>query len=79
MASVTRIGVGCKGPSGKVLNHTVSGNPMLGERAFYKLSNGPSYGGALLVLDFGTATTFDVVDTEGNYRGGRIHGQYHRR
>jgi type III pantothenate kinase len=28
--------------------------------------------GALIVVDFGTATTFDVVDGEGNYRGGAI-------
>ena len=26
----------------------------------------------LIVVDFGTATTFDVVDAEGNYRGGAI-------
>ncbi|MFY9287419.1 MAG: type III pantothenate kinase, partial [Alphaproteobacteria bacterium] len=26
----------------------------------------------LLILDFGTATTFDVVDAEGNYVGGAI-------
>ncbi len=32
-----------------------------------------SYTGAVLVLDFGTATTFDVVDGEGNYRGGVIY------
>lgn len=32
-----------------------------------------SYKGALLVLDFGTATTFDVVDGDGNYRGGVIY------
>ena len=30
------------------------------------------YGGPLIVLDFGTATTFDVVDTNGNYCGGVI-------
>jgi len=29
--------------------------------------------GPLLILDFGTATTFDVVDEEGNYRGGVIY------
>ncbi len=28
--------------------------------------------GALIVVDFGTATTFDVVDEAGNYRGGAI-------
>ena len=28
--------------------------------------------GPLIVVDFGTATTFDVVDSDGNYRGGVI-------
>jgi type III pantothenate kinase len=30
------------------------------------------YQGALIVIDFGTATTFDVVDSDGNYCGGAI-------
>lgn len=30
------------------------------------------YGGPLVVIDFGTATTFDVVDSAGNYYGGVI-------
>ncbi len=30
------------------------------------------YGGPLIVVDFGTATTFDVVDKDGNYVGGVI-------
>ncbi len=30
------------------------------------------YGGPLIVIDFGTATTFDVVDENGNYFGGVI-------
>jgi type III pantothenate kinase len=30
------------------------------------------YPGALIVLDFGTATTFDVVDPDGGYHGGVI-------
>ena len=30
------------------------------------------YKGPLIVIDFGTATTFDVVDKDGNYRGGVI-------
>jgi type III pantothenate kinase len=30
------------------------------------------YAGPLVVIDFGTATTFDVVDGEGNYQGGVI-------
>lgn len=31
-----------------------------------------SYHGPLIVIDFGTATTFDVIDGDGNYRGGVI-------
>jgi len=30
------------------------------------------YKGPLIIVDFGTATTFDVVDANGNYRGGVI-------
>ena len=30
------------------------------------------YGGPLIIIDFGTATTFDVVDDRGNYFGGVI-------
>ena len=30
------------------------------------------YGGPLIVIDFGTATTFDVVDADGGYCGGAI-------
>ncbi|MGE5545267.1 MAG: type III pantothenate kinase [Solirubrobacterales bacterium] len=30
------------------------------------------YSGPLIVIDFGTATTFDVVDRDGNYCGGAI-------
>ena len=30
------------------------------------------YKGPLIVIDFGTATTFDVVDEDGNYCGGAI-------
>lgn len=30
------------------------------------------YGGPLIVIDFGTATTFDIVDKDGNYSGGVI-------
>ena len=32
----------------------------------------PSIGGDLIVVDFGTATTFDVVDFNGAYKGGII-------
>ena len=31
-----------------------------------------TYGGPLICIDFGTATTSDVVDGDGNYRGGVI-------
>lgn len=31
-----------------------------------------AFGGPLVVVDFGTATTFDVADKDGNYRGGVI-------
>ena len=30
------------------------------------------YGGPLIVVDFGTATTFDIIDADGNYIGGVI-------
>ena len=30
------------------------------------------YGGPAIVIDFGTGTTFDIVDGKGNYRGGVI-------
>ena len=42
------------------------------DRLVNALSGHRSYGGPLIVIDFGTATTFDVVDREGNYRGGAI-------
>ena len=31
-----------------------------------------AYSGPLVVVDFGTATTFDVIDGDGNYKGGII-------
>jgi type III pantothenate kinase len=31
-----------------------------------------AYGGPKIIVDFGTATTFDVIDQEGNYLGGVI-------
>ncbi len=31
-----------------------------------------AYKGPMIIIDFGTATTFDVVDGNGNYRGGVI-------
>ncbi len=31
-----------------------------------------TYGGPMIIIDFGTATTFDVVDKDGSYSGGII-------
>ena len=42
------------------------------DRLVNAVSAHATYGGPLIVLDFGTATTFDVVDSDGNYRGGVI-------
>lgn len=30
------------------------------------------YGGPMIIIDFGTATTFDIIDKQGNYCGGII-------
>ncbi len=30
------------------------------------------YGGPMIIIDFGTATTFDIIDNQGNYCGGII-------
>lgn len=47
-----------------------------GEVGVDRLLNGLAahrlYGGPLIVIDFGTATTFDVVDAAGDYNGGAI-------
>lgn len=40
---------------------------LVGTIAGYK-----KYGGPLIVIDFGSATTFDVVDRDGNFFGGAI-------
>ncbi len=42
------------------------------DRLVNALSAHERYRGPLIVVDFGTATTFDVVDGEGNYFGGII-------
>ncbi len=44
---------------------TVGADRLVNAVAGHKL-----YDGALLLIDFGTATTFDIVDAGGNYRGG---------
>jgi type III pantothenate kinase len=42
------------------------------DRLLNSLASHQNYGGPLIVVDFGTATTFDVVDTDGAYIGGVI-------
>ena len=42
------------------------------DRALNTLAAHEKYGGDLVVIDFGTATTFDVVDFNGAYKGGII-------
>lgn len=42
------------------------------DRLLNALSGNRRFGGPLIVVDFGTATTFDVVDSDGAYLGGVI-------
>lgn len=42
------------------------------DRLVNAVSAHATYGGPLIIVDFGTATTFDVVDGDGNYAGGVI-------
>lgn len=42
------------------------------DRLVNAISAHQRYGGPLIIVDFGTATTFDVVDGKGNYAGGVI-------
>ncbi|MCA3407275.1 MAG: type III pantothenate kinase, partial [Roseomonas sp.] len=42
------------------------------DRLLNALAAHTRYGGPLIVIDFGTATTFDVVDGDGSYLGGAI-------
>ena len=42
------------------------------DRLVNAVAAGETYGGPLICVDFGTATTFDVLDQDGNYAGGVI-------
>ena len=42
------------------------------DRLLNALAAHQHFGGPLIVVDFGTATTFDVVDKDGAYLGGVI-------
>lgn len=47
-------------------------NDIGADRLVNAISAHQKYGGPLIVIDFGTATTFDVIDSNGNYAGGII-------
>ena len=47
-------------------------NEVGADRLANSLAGHHRFGGPLIVLDFGTATTFDVVDRDGGYLGGVI-------
>src|ERR1700678_539869 len=47
-------------------------NEVGADRLLNTLAGGQHFGGPLIVVDFGTATTFDVVDKDGAYLGGVI-------
>lgn len=42
------------------------------DRLVNAVAAGEAHGGSLICVDFGTATTFDVIDADGNYVGGAI-------
>ena len=42
------------------------------DRIVNAVGAGDRYGGPLIIVDFGTATTFDVVEADGGYAGGVI-------
>ncbi|NQV83323.1 MAG: type III pantothenate kinase [Rhodospirillales bacterium] len=42
------------------------------DRLVNAVSGYQQYGGPLIIVDFGTATTFDIIDADGNYIGGVI-------
>jgi type III pantothenate kinase len=42
------------------------------DRLLNSLAGGIRFGGPLIIVDFGTATTFDVLDADGAYLGGVI-------
>lgn len=47
-------------------------NEVGADRLVNAVAAAAAYKPPLIVVDFGTATTFDVVDADGNYRGGAI-------
>lgn len=47
-------------------------NSLGADRALNAIAAHETYGGDLIVVDFGTATTFDAIDFNGAYKGGII-------
>lgn len=47
-------------------------NSLGADRALNAIAAHETYGGDLIVIDFGTATTFDAIDFNGAYKGGII-------
>ncbi len=60
---------GCELPVAPRVEQGVSVGP---DRLVNTVAGYDRHGGDLIVVDFGTATTFDVVDTDGAYIGGVI-------
>ncbi len=59
----------CKLPVAPRVDHGTTVGP---DRLVNTVAGHDRHGGDLIVVDFGTATTFDVVDTDGAYIGGVI-------
>lgn len=61
-------------PDVKLGIRVLSANPseVGADRVVNTVAAHAAYGGPLVIVDFGTATTFDVVDGDGNYLGGII-------
>ena len=52
--------------------HVEKADEVGADRLVNALAAHERYGGPLIIVDFGTATTFDVIDNEGGYLGGVI-------
>lgn len=70
--SVQPIVVGAPGVVLGIKNLTDRPEQVGADRLVNGLAGHRRYSGPLIIIDFGTATTFDVIDGAGNYRGGII-------
>ena len=64
--------VGAPGVALGIKNMTDRPEQVGADRLVNGLAGHRRYPGPLIIIDFGTATTFDVIDGEGSYRGGII-------